>query len=702
MDQGGTETRTIIRRRGGREISRTTHDSDGSFNTKVVLDGGAKGLTVAERVREAAERMTMSLEGKRAVRSTITQRGDQATVFTDFALFLNEAAAHLADNLDIPFAFARIVQPPRTGKTIIMGEIISGTGASALVLVPKVNLVNQTADSLRKQLPDISIGVYHGGEKQLVRGGVIVATYQIFKKRFSEGQLPREIREATLVFWDEGHHAMTENCVDLRANGFEVGTLHVAFTATPDYNERKTLAAFFPHLVHEITLAEAFELKLFADLNVKVVSVHADGRQIEIVGQDFDQKTLGKVMSAEAFLEATSLIRYEVGNNTSMPALICCVDKAQARAMQTFLSARRPNGRPEPALVLDDTKDRETILEDFEAGRIDTIINVAVLLEGWNSPRCKLEIDLAPSLSEVRAKQKYFRVMTKDGGAKAMIYVLVPESLSRVPIFPQSLFGQSVEVEGFEDWMSTQPNVRRKKTDDSGQKSAVKVLGVKAFTQVLYSFDSTQVRLDPKNLDNVRTVFETQFTVTVEGRLPKLSAFLMAWFETPLFIGYGAHLLRYCGHPLKKKYFRRFLTRLYPEVMADRILRKDNFDWYEDFNYQPEQNRHPFDYFFKGEEVLGEQAFFLPSGTGPYVDPDYDLEEHVDQIISVKRVLNEIEGNGRLLTERQRFVLSRFFSQSEATFAEIGDELGLSRNRVHQIYREAVWKLSTELLAGRL
>ena len=64
-----------------------------------------------------------------------------------------------------------------------------------------------------------------------------------------------------------------------------------------------------------------------------------------------------------------------------------------------------------------------------------------MLIEGWSSPRCKLLLDLAPSTSRVRATQKYFRVMTRDGDTQARIVVLLPTNLPASPALPIDLFG---------------------------------------------------------------------------------------------------------------------------------------------------------------------------------------------------------------------------------------------------------------------
>jgi len=698
-DRGDSKT-TVIRRRGGVDLSRHITSESGERRTIQMLDAGLKDATAAERVRAAAGRMQTALGGNRAIASTKTMRDDQASVFADFAAYLAECATALEATPTSPLPFARVVQPPRTGKTIIMGEFLSATGATAVVLVPSETLIHQTVRSLREQLPTVNVGAYYGEEKNAVRQGVVVATYQIVQMHLGRDILPDAIRNATFVFCDEGHKAMSDARLQMLREAFQTGALRIFFTATPDYNEVKTLASVAPRLIHEITVGEAMELKLFAKLEVQVVSVRGDGSRVKIVGKDFDHAAMGEVMSTEPFFEAVRAIRWHVGENAKTPALLCCASKAQAKALHAHLSARLPKGAPEPALILGDTKDREGILERFEAGEIDTLINVGVLIEGWNSPRCKLEIDLDPSLSEVRAKQKYFRVMTRHGDAVARIYVLVPEHLERIPIFPQTLFGLSVDVEGYAEWIGRQ---RRKsgakaKSDDAPAQPREKPerkSGKPVLAQVLYAFDSENVRLNPRDLAAIRGIIETQFVVASEKPLPKFGGFAATWFETELFAGYGAHLLRYCGVPMRRITFLRFLQKLYPDVVADRFLQRTWGDERivklaeEDANYLATAGTF---------SLVG-----LSGGTSP-LDPyaeGYDLEDAVDQIRSIRRIRAELSDAATHLSERQRYVLNRLWGEDdELTFKDVGHAMGLSGTRVSQIAHEGVCRLR-ELLLGR-
>ncbi len=117
-------------------------------------------------------------------------------------------------------------------------------------------------------------------------------------------------------------------------------------------------------------------------------------------------------------------------------------------------------------MILGETpnKEREHILSGFKHGRVDTLIQVGVLIEGWDAPQCKLLIDLAPTLSLVRATQKYFRVMTRYQDKEARIIVLLPKNIHKPPILPIDLFlqpGETYQVPTPEDYLLIQEQNHR-------------------------------------------------------------------------------------------------------------------------------------------------------------------------------------------------------------------------------------------------
>ena len=83
---------------------------------------------VLDRIRAAARRFA---DGS-STPAASTLRLDQQRVVLDFAAFVADAAT---GRLAGP-PFARVVLPPRTGKTVIAAHLIAGGGFDAVVIVP--------------------------------------------------------------------------------------------------------------------------------------------------------------------------------------------------------------------------------------------------------------------------------------------------------------------------------------------------------------------------------------------------------------------------------------------------------------------------------------------------------------------------------------------------------------------------------------
>jgi putative addiction module killer protein len=73
--------------------------------------------------------------------------------------------------------FGRIVQPPRTGRTVIAAHLVGRSRLTATFIVPTRTLVAQTAREFPKHLPGTPVGVFAGEEGAVVDDGVNAITY---------------------------------------------------------------------------------------------------------------------------------------------------------------------------------------------------------------------------------------------------------------------------------------------------------------------------------------------------------------------------------------------------------------------------------------------------------------------------------------------------------------------------------------------
>jgi len=673
--------------------------SDHAVRLPRKFDAGEGDVSAAERIRAAAERIAKVSSERRTALHGVTLRDEQHDVFADVATYFAAAAVHLAATPGVPFAYGRYVQPPRTGKTVVAAQIIAVAEVTAVVLVPSVALARQWARELQEKLPRIKVGIYCGDEKDAVSGGVIVATYQIVQGHLREGKLPLAIHGAALVICDEAHRAMTESRMHALMAAFDPAALRIACTATPDWSEQRTLATYFPWLIHEITLQEAVELDLFARLIVQVLGMRSDGSGIRLVGGEFDAVELGTVMSEDPFLDATLAIRYDPRENAAMPCLVCCASREQARAVHDRLEISRPKGAPAPGLILGDTPsgDRDELLGMFEKGAIDTIVTVRVLVEGWDSPRCKLLLDLAPTISQVLSKQKFFRVMTKLGDAVARIFMLLPEGLSKAPIFPQELFGKSVETEGYDTWFAKHAEAKKPSPEAKPPRNPGKRL--RSAFEPTRAFDSADPRLDPNDRAQIAEVILGAFKSV--RKLPSLAQFCETHFAGELFDGRGTCLLRYCGIRVRHASYVRFMGRIFSDLAANRLLEKDGFLSEGELPSCEEDAALVRSAVLDGQECeIAWRTLFGPDETSVE-----EIDDAVDDRLLMARIAY-LRADGETLSKQMELVLSKRFPlnercDEELTLRKVGELTGLSYSQALSLewgalgqLRECLWQRS--------
>lgn len=629
------------------------------------------------------------IDGSPIYRSTRELRPEQARVVADLWDFMRETVHHGAADAS---RCGRIILPPRTGKTVIAGASIGQTGLHTTFIVPTKVLVQQAACEFAEQLPGVPVGVYYGERKQLVPRGINVTTYAILQRILANEPLPEPIRNSELVFFDEAHHTLTPGRMHLVRDGFSSLALRVALTATPDWDHTRTLCRLFPSLIHELTLEDALELNLLAPARMWVYEVDADASEVQLVAGDYDLGALGRLMSQMPFARTLEQIRY-LDTNRDKPALVTCVSRQQAYDLQAYLSLRQAPGRPAPGLILGETKaaDRQRILADFAAGRIDTLIQVGVLLEGWSSARCKLLIDLAPSVSLVRCTQKYFRVMTRAGDTEAHIFILLPADLRVMPILPTELFGESLREYECGALFGPPRDAAGMASESVEMTPIDAIREIRACKRILVSGRVAKPKLQRDDLAAQRAVIRScpHFDETAPCGLYR---FRGLWFAHPLFTGYGEALLRWLGVGPRRRSYLSLLARLFPDGASHYYLASSRTQWSEpgscraDAAHLIQAIHNPQDAGNPGVAV-GYRA--LAGVAHDVVPTPAELVAHSQQREQLSYLLSA-------LSRRQRRVIVWTFGllgQPELKGREIADIEDVSRERVRQIQQLALKKL---------
>lgn len=642
-------------------------------------------LDMQARLAAAYARLSGEAPDASAVRYAYVLRATQESVFESFAEFMRECLAPSEQTT----TYGRIVLPPRTGKTVIAGNVIARTGLVTTFVTNTLTLAEQAIRDFCEQLPETLVGAFTGEREHVVPFGVNVTTYGMMQSRWKNGRIPEPIRSSALVIVDEAHHAMTKSRVDFIRDAFDPFALRVALTATPNYDERRVLAHHYPELIHELTLLEAVEMNMLAPLRVWVAEVDVDASDVQIVNGDYQEAVLSRIMSEAPFFKAAETFRYSE-EHRRLPALITCTTRQQAYDCVRYLDAHRPRFASSPALILGETPDRERILERFEKDVIDTIVSVKALIEGWDSARCKLLIDLSPSLSLVMATQKFCRVLTRDGDREAHIVMIVPAGLARSPIMPMELLAPALEEYETGEIVDTpEPGVASKPKKLKRHPRKHPVRDVRLKSRIVLEHRVERPLLDPKDQNQVRAVLASHAWFSPE-RPCTYKRFRSLMFRHRLFTGRADHLMRHLGHQPRYTDYQQILARYCPDGVANALLadalpvamEDDGADrqWLRQQilsgTPRTENERRKF------EEAC--YALGMPD-MGSMRTPEDIVYQH-ERLIALRYAM------GFLSTASRRVVSLRMGLEGgeEMTFEQIGEALGYSVSATHTAFRRAL------------
>jgi ribonuclease E len=296
----------------------------------------------------------------------------------------------------------RFRHPTASGKTIAAaGFVEAARTIGVLILTHRRLLVTQ----FNRELKDEGYGdritpeITDDGRPPKV-DPITIQTYAWFARHV--GDLNREAYQ--LVICDEAHTALGEKTSAAIRSLPE--PVFIGMTATEQLIA-KQVSDVFPASVDDLPLADAARRGLIAPLRCLRVPPAAAINSVPIVGGDFDQDALAKVLDHVALNQAAASLYRERFDSTPGIVYAAGVDHAYNLAQEfraAGLKAEAVSGRTPPVKLAE-------ILAGYERGEIDVLVNAMLLAEGWNSPRATVVMHLAPTASRRVYQQRIGRIM---------------------------------------------------------------------------------------------------------------------------------------------------------------------------------------------------------------------------------------------------------------------------------------------------
>ena len=296
----------------------------------------------------------------------------------------------------------RFRHPTASGKTIAAaGFVEAARTMGVLILTHRRLLVSQFNRELKAEgYGDRIMPQIEEGQEPLHGNPITIQTYAWFARHV--GSLSRTAYQ--LVICDEAHTALGEK-TSAAIRSFPQ-PIYIGMTATEQLIA-KQVSDVFPASVDELPLGDAARRGLIAPVRSLRVRPAAAISSVPIVGGDYDQEVLAKVLDHELINQAAASLYRDRFDNTPGIVYAAGVEHAYNLAREfraAGLQAEAVSGRT-PPLKLAET------LAAYERGEINVLINAQLLAEGWNSPRATICMHLAPTASRRVYQQRIGRIM---------------------------------------------------------------------------------------------------------------------------------------------------------------------------------------------------------------------------------------------------------------------------------------------------
>ncbi len=305
------------------------------------------------------------------------------------------------------------------GKTVAaVGFVEASRTGGVLILTHRRNLVDQFIGELtdRGYSDRLCKPLLKGEDAS--NGPVTVETYQWFVR--NAGKVSGAY---TIVICDEAHTALGEKTSAAIRKWHE--PIWIGMTATGALIARH-VTDLFPTQTSRFDLAQAARRGVIAPLRCIRIPPGPGVRTIAKVplrrgevDTEFDQEMLAELLDQTPFNLAIADL-YKTRFN-GVPGVVYA---AGVRHAYNVAESFRALGMKAMA-VSGETPKRELakILADYEAGKVDVLINAQLLAEGWNSPRATICMHLAPTASKRIYQQRVGRVTRRHPGKEAGIVV---------------------------------------------------------------------------------------------------------------------------------------------------------------------------------------------------------------------------------------------------------------------------------------
>jgi superfamily II DNA or RNA helicase len=342
-----------------------------------------------------------------------------------------------------------IVLPTGTGKTETFARMAiewldDHPGTRVLALAHRTELVEQAYQKFVRATGDAELVGRVQGKHNKAGRRIVCASVPTLS---GAGGLSRRkmIRDVSLVIADECHHAPSASWQEVMGHYAELGASFVGVTATMVRNDRLALGKTWPDVVYSKPISEAIaEGYLVQPRGIRVKISDLDLSGVKTTAGDFNARQLGAALGDS--LAPAAIARAVRIHASDRKSVLFAPTKEVARLCHEALLAEGFTSE----MLYDgmDPKERERIMRDAVAGRIDVVCNCMILTEGTDVPIWSCAVIVRPTQSVGLFVQMVGRVLrlhpSKTDGA--LVLDVTGRGVSHKLVSPIELFAEEAKM----------------------------------------------------------------------------------------------------------------------------------------------------------------------------------------------------------------------------------------------------------------
>jgi superfamily II DNA or RNA helicase len=298
-----------------------------------------------------------------------------------------------------------IVLPTGGGKTIVMAELIRRVfPRRVMFLAHREELIFQARDKVESVsgfVAEIEMGeMRSNGEGSLSAPQVVVSTVQTQTSGGDGGGRMGKFLPDNFgyLFIDENHHSVAKSyrrVINYYRQNPRLKVLGV--TATPDRADEAALGQVYQSVAYDYEILDAIREGWLVPIEQQMVHVSGlDLSQVRTTAGDLNGADLAAVMEFEGVLHGIADPTITLAGKRK--TLVFTASVAQAERLSDIFNRHRP-GSSEWVCGKTDKERRRKMISDYAAGKIQFLVNVGCLTEGFDDPGVEVIVMGRPTKS---------------------------------------------------------------------------------------------------------------------------------------------------------------------------------------------------------------------------------------------------------------------------------------------------------------